>query len=182
MAQRSRNAENSLPEVFVTQENDQIREPVYKVLNPIYIGSVWWPVGSIIKMNVPPNESVQPLNAAAGEEMARFVAALGPASGIIISTEDLMEAATIHRPKEGDPPIDNDTWGKLVRETAVRLKTQREGRNRPRMPDNVNVARAVRQDAPPMRNAAYQERSISMAPQGQRPTPKEPQAQSVLPV
>lgn len=161
-----------LPKVYVTSDGSQIADPVYRLLAQGYYDDVLWPEGEILATHMIPNHQMQPLNRAAGEKFTDFIASLPDADGVTLRVEDLVEAATMLRPKEGEPMVSSEDWGRAVRKLAIRVQEDRIARQRPQIPSNASISRTQRSSAPAMPNAVYEDRRANYGHPGDKTTPR----------
>lgn len=141
-----------LPEVYFAESGERIAEPVYALLAPGFYGATYYNEGEHIIFPDTPNHHMQPLNRAAGAQMAVWLEGL-PGAGQNSTPEDLIEAAMMLRPREGEPVLNHQEFNKAVIKLAAELKAKRDGRGAPALPSGQVPRPATNPTAPPMANA-----------------------------
>lgn len=118
----------SLPITYVTKEGENVTEPCYVLTGDCFLEDTYWLEGEIIiaPQALIPNEAMRPLNRAA-EKATRDWQATVPLSGEGISRDELMEAAIMLRPKEGEPELNPEQFAGAVFKLALRLRDKRQG-------------------------------------------------------
>lgn len=145
-----------LPEYFVTDDRPprRIAEPAYEALAQSQIimmgennvvGPTLVEPGEVFLSNATPNHQWLPLNRAAGERYARWIASL-PANSQGLTQAEITEAAYMMRPREGEPEIPHEQWWPRVLQLATTLKDKRAGGMQvpgPAMPIRAGSAKPV---------------------------------------
>lgn len=155
---------HDLPEA-VYIEGRSIKAPLYKLLGPIQADDTYYEAGEIISTSMCPNEAMEPMNRAAGDNVEKWYLSL-PANGNV-RTEDYMAAAMEMRPKVGDQEISHDEWIAAVRQRALTIRAKAEGRP----VEDLMPARITKPsgDIPPMPNVQINSGQAMQAPRRGRP-------------
>lgn len=152
-----------LPKYYQALDGQEIEAPVYLLLNPGFYDGVLWPKGEILCTNMQPNRNLRPLNQKAAENMDEYVKGLPGGDGPVLSLSDMVEAATMLRPKEGEAQLSPTDYAKAVRDLAVQISEQRKLKRQAKIPSAPYAQRANSSDAPPLPNAVYQQGPTTMA-------------------
>jgi hypothetical protein len=144
-------SEDGLPRWFYGSDGKRYLEPAYRVINNgVYMDDTLWLEGEEIIFDGCPNDSLEPLNAAAEERMLAWKRSLP--DGGKTKFEDMVQAAWEMRPKEGIPELAQADFYAAVIKRATEMRISREGGPAPPTPfftvpkNNAN--------APPMANMA----------------------------
>lgn len=146
-----------LPDVFVNERQDQFTDPVYRLHADGYYGESHWYEGDIIVWLETPNQTMEPLNRAAGLAMEAWLESLplAGANSVHLTISDLLEAARLI-PEDQVKSLDQNAYGKAIATIAIKLKEKRDGKPGMLIPGWGSVRTAAASSAPPMRNAAIQ--------------------------
>src|SRR5689334_15473753 len=145
-------SKNQLPAAYMSPEGEPVTDPVYKLAGDCYIDDMYWPEGDTIIFHATPNQSMVPLNAAAQENMTKWLVSL-PGAGNA-RHEDLIQAAMELRPKEGEDVMAFEEYQLAVLKRALAIRAKREGRKFEEL--DMPVAMPVaKQNVPPMSNTNY---------------------------
>lgn len=157
-----------MPELYRADSGEQIEEPAYRLLVACFFDETYWQDGEVLVTDLTPNHHMEPLNRAADERIAKWLGSLpGGAAGSPVSMEDMMEAAMMLRPREGEPELSTEAFQTAVVSLAIKLKEKRQGKQGSVIP---GVRPANASNAPPMPNAQFNERGHQFGHQEQRVT------------
>lgn len=169
---------NNLPEYFEI-DRQRIAQPAYEALMPCQIimtaengvtGPTRVEAGEIFVTEATPCHQWLPLNRAAGERLRAWLEAL-PQQGHNLTVEEIMEAAYIMRPREGETEIPHEQWFPAVLKLAA-AKKDKKGMQAP-MPRPAQVIRpGERQQVMPFASSGP---STPME-HGRAPAPQAPSA------
>lgn len=143
-----------LPEAYRSDSGEMVVAPCWRLLAPGYYGETYWLDGEILTMDIPPNHHMEPLNKAAGERLVAYMQSL-PLNGSGLKDEDLLEAAFMLRPREGEKELTHDQHAQALIKLALQLKAKREGTGRLKIPELQGVRPVNSAGAPPMANATF---------------------------
>lgn len=153
---------SNLPEAFAMRGPDgmieQITDPCYQCKSPQFLGDTWYDEGEIITTGICPNFELEPLNKAAGANMAKWLGTL-PDYGKKVAPEFMLQAATKLRDHPQLAEMSEEKYNETVYKLAVKLSekdaTDRNG-GMTIPPISLNEARrAGRNGAAPMANARF---------------------------
>jgi len=140
-----------LPDFYISDEGNRVEGPVYELLADCFFDDSLWLTGEHIATDMTPNHHMQPLNKAAGERIELWLSTL-PETGSNLRVDDLLEAAMMLRPKEGDAELSSADFHAAVLRRASQLKAKREGGSGMTVPPIVQSAAGIK-NAPAMPNA-----------------------------
>ena len=151
-----------LPEVFAMRNDDgsviQEREPTYLCRADCFLGTgreaTLYEESSIVVTREKPNEHMEPLNRGAAIARLAWYASL-PQDKVVISIEDMAEAATMCAADPEWAKLNKLDKTKAARKLAIEIKARREGvEARDLPPIGHNFARSPgRSVAPPLLGA-----------------------------
>lgn len=142
-----------LPTEYIAENGERVSEPAYRLKAPHFFDDTFWSEDDVIVSTLEPTLHMEPLNQAAGERMEAFVQSL-PADSEGISVGEMMEAAMMLRPREGEPELSNEAFQGAVLKLAAQLKAKRRGGD-PVVPNTQSVRPAASKGAPPLANARF---------------------------
>lgn len=152
--------QHGLPEVYVNEVGENFSDPTYLLHADGYYGDSRWYEGDRIVWLLTPNHTMQPLNAAAGDAMERWIEGL-PAGKATVRIEDLLEAARM-LPTDMVQKLDKDQYGDVLLKTALAIQAKRNGDKPSMVIPGMAPRTAGATAAPPMPNAAIEKHN----PQG----------------
>lgn len=168
----------SLPRWYHGTDGRRYDEPAYRVINNgVYMDDTLWLEGEEIIFDGTPNDSLEPMNAAAEMKMRQWKMNL-PDSGKT-KFEDMVQAAWEMRPREGMPELAMaDFYGAVVKR-AMELRIKREGGGNEEVAKPFFTMPKHNANVPPMSNMSFGEAARPVVP-GPRKDPSVqhmPQAQ-----
>jgi hypothetical protein len=127
-----------LPEAYMAEgdrgEKHPVTAPTYELLADCHlvmhsaetgrVGPTMVLAGEVLTTELTPNHHWLPLNQAAGKRIEEWLASL-PATGGDLQLGDMIEAAQMLRPREGEPQMTNDQWAAALLKLASDLKVKR---------------------------------------------------------
>lgn len=123
-----------LPEAYHAEGNQPVMAPTYELMVDCHlvmhsaetgrVGPTLVLAGEVLTTDLTPNMHWMPLNKAAGKRMDEWLGSL-PATGGDLQLEDMMEAAQMLRPREGEPQMSKDQWAAAMLRLAAELKSKR---------------------------------------------------------
>lgn len=147
---------SEFPDFYISDEGHRVDGPVYELLADCFFDDSLWLAGEHIATDMTPNHHMHPLNKAAAERVEMWLSTL-PQAGSNLRVDDLLEAAMMLRPKEGDAELTTADFHSAVVRLAGQIKAKREGGQGLTLPPVVQSASGIK-NAPPMPNANIESR------------------------
>lgn len=149
---------DGLPEQFSTQNEDHSwtheTRPCYELQQDGYYGDTLFFENEIITTEMVPNNSMKPLNRAAGARYVAWIESLPLGASINVNIGDITEAATMLRNDPEVKDLSHEAFSKAVTSLALHLKAKRDDRHY--IPPIAGGPQMTgRGKAPPMSNARF---------------------------
>jgi hypothetical protein len=156
------NESTSLPRWYRGADGRRYEEPAYRVIGKgIFMDDTLWLEGEEVIYDGTPNDSMEPMNAAAEQKMLSWKRGL-PDTGKT-KFEDMVQAAWEMRPQEGMPELAKaDFYAAIVRR-AVELRVNREGGHENVVQPFFTMPK-LNASVPPMSNMSFGEAARPVVP------------------